>query len=477
MWRVVLHKELRELLRSDRLTSVVLATVVLLAAGLATATTIVRAHHQQVARATNADDAVFAAQGVRSPHAAAHFGRFAFKPLAPFAVFDPGVTAYLGQAIWLEAHTRSPAMFRPAEDAPALSRLSDFSVAGILVVLLPLLVMIVGAPAFAAERAQGTLRMVLGTGTRLRDVWFGKLLATSGVGVTIAIISIVCTTAVITAVGLDTPHGWARATVLMVGYSLYAIGFAAVSLTVSAVFRSPASAQLGVLALWTLMVVVTPRAAATVAQQRHPAPDAPAFWAKAQASIRAARPAVDSDRFRAAARMAISTAMGRRLTAAETASIAVNRAALRLEVSEMVGYRAFQALYRSLFATYANQRAVARWFALVSPSIALRGFSTALCSTDTAAHRGYSDAAERTRRAVIQRINQDMLLNGAGQGFEYKAGAKLWADVPTFVGTQPSLAAGIRRAAPDIAVLVGWVIAAVCISGWVVRRQVREDNT
>jgi hypothetical protein len=44
-------------------------------------------------------------QPAKNPHSAAHYGIYAFKPKMLPAVLDRGVDPFVGQSVWLEAHT------------------------------------------------------------------------------------------------------------------------------------------------------------------------------------------------------------------------------------------------------------------------------------------------------------------------------------------------------------------------------------
>ena len=133
MIRAVVRKELREARRDGRVWLVAGMIALLVPVGLLAAWSSHREARRQASHADRDDQAAFLHQGERPPHAAAHFGRMAYKPSPSLAVFDPGQAPFLGQVIWLEAHTRNPAMFRPAEDAPELRRLADDGAAVLMV--------------------------------------------------------------------------------------------------------------------------------------------------------------------------------------------------------------------------------------------------------------------------------------------------------------------------------------------------------
>ncbi|OSZ70849.1 hypothetical protein CAP39_07830 [Sphingomonas sp. IBVSS1] len=134
--------------------------------------------HDADRRATIAADWVtWKGQGARNPHSAAHFAFWAFRPLPPMALLDPGVLPYAGSAIWLEAHNRNPAQARPAEDLAGGLDLGRFSAAWVFQYVLPLLLFIIDAGLVAREREAGTLRLMLASGLVAGQVMPAKYLA------------------------------------------------------------------------------------------------------------------------------------------------------------------------------------------------------------------------------------------------------------------------------------------------------------
>ena len=177
---------------------------------------------QQIAQ--TATDSQFTNQGVKNPHAGAHFGNYAFKPAGPLSFFDNGVENYTGVSVWMEAHIQNPAENRRARDASAIQRFGDLTGSLILQVLLPLMIIFLGFTAFSGEREQGTLRQLMSQGLPVRDLLWGKAL---GIGTAVAVVLLPCLIAggVLLAnlpgdvhdVGLP-----ARASLLAVAYVIYA---------------------------------------------------------------------------------------------------------------------------------------------------------------------------------------------------------------------------------------------------------------
>lgn len=157
IWRVA-RKELLDMSRDSRLRIACITTAAVLIVAFAVG--FVQWNHVRTegASAQAKDWEVWTAQGPRNPHSAAHFARYLFKPAAPMAFFDRGVDSYLGVALHAEAHTQTPAQYRPAEDGGEIARFGEVTAATVLQAVLPLVIVPLAFGAFAKEREQGALR-------------------------------------------------------------------------------------------------------------------------------------------------------------------------------------------------------------------------------------------------------------------------------------------------------------------------------
>ena len=99
----------------------------------------------------------------KNPHVAAHYGTHVFAPAAMTTAIDPGVSNFLGRSIKIEAHKRNLSAHSRAQDSGANNQLGAFSVATILLSLMPLLIIALGYGAWGRERERGTLRQLLST--------------------------------------------------------------------------------------------------------------------------------------------------------------------------------------------------------------------------------------------------------------------------------------------------------------------------
>ncbi len=103
-----------------------------------------------------------AAQDPKHPHIAAHFGVFTYKPKTWFSMFDAGLDNYAGSYAYLEPHRQNDFVFKPAEGYGATIRFGQLSVALVLQLLVPLLIIFMGFSSITQEKGQRHTQTVAG---------------------------------------------------------------------------------------------------------------------------------------------------------------------------------------------------------------------------------------------------------------------------------------------------------------------------
>ncbi len=474
MIATIARKELREMARDGRFRLAAAAVLLLLAASLATGWRAWRdasALRESAERATRAD---WLAQPPKNPHSAAHYGVYAFKPEPALSFVDRGVGSYVGALTLLEAHKQNDLKYRPAQDATAATRFGEWTAAAVLQLLVPLLVVVLGFAAFAGERERGTLRQLLALGVPPGRLALGKAL---GVGAALGLLLVPAAllgagALVLAGGGAAAPAGdlAVRVLALAAAYLAYFAVFAAATLAASSLARATRTALVVLLAAWALNALVAPRFAADVARAARPAPTALAFNARIERGLAASPEGLTDEQRERQFRDSVLRAYN----VASVDRLPVNFAGLELAESERHGDRVFDAAYGDLAATYRAQDRVRTAVAAAAPLLAVRELSMALAGTDAEQFRAFQAAAERYRRALVGRMNDEMARGGrTSDGFDRKADARAWASVPEFTYTPPTAAAVLAGAWPHALALAAWLAAAALALGVGVRRLAR----
>lgn len=400
-------------------------------------------------------------QPPKNPHSAAHYGLWAFKPMPPLAFVERGVDPYVGTASWLEAHRQNDFGFRPAMDATAVQRFGEWSAATVLQQLVPLLIVVLAFGAFASEREHGTLRQVASLGVPARALVIGK-----SIGISAALAIILIPAALVGALALGLSAGFTsgdgvRLALLAVVYLVWFALVLAVVLAVSLWASSGKRALVTLLGVWAFSCAVAPRLVAAGARALHPTPSRAAFQSSVEHDL-----ANGLDGHSPAGERAkqfeqqLLTAHGVRTRA----ELPENFDALVMQASEVHGDSVYDHHFGALNAQFTKQTAIQQAAAVVAPLVAVRFLSTAIAGTDLTAHRAFADAAESYRRGIQVRMNGWLARNTKpGETFSARADSAVWAEVPPFVFTAPSVRAALASYAVSGVVLFGWVLLAFAV--------------
>jgi ABC-2 type transport system permease protein len=461
MVAAIARKEFIEMLRDGRFRWAAAIVLALLATALLAGASDQRERVAQQHAAQTAEQSRWYAQEAKNPHAAAHYGLFAFKPRLAPAFLDPGVEPYTGMAVWLEAHKQNEMLYRPAQDATLAQRFGELTAALVLQVALPLVVVLLAFNAFAGERERGTLRQLLSLGVRARDLVLGKTL---GLGGALSLMAAPAVVLGVTTLVLTGPaEGRPCIAVLALVYLVYIAIFARLALAASAWARSSGFALVVLLGFWGLNCLLAPRAVADLAAAFYPLPEPVSFKTRMQQAL--------ADPAEASAMLKERTAaLMKEYAAARPEDLPVNLAGLSLQVGEEHGYRVFDRFYGELFTLMEAQNRVLQRAAALFPMLGVQAISMGLAGTDLAQHRDFVRAAEAHRRAEIKIINDDILAHPLKAGEVHNGDHELWAKVPPFDYEPPALGWVVREQVTALTWLITWF----WLAAWLVSRSAKR---
>ena len=468
----IVRKECRQALRDRRsLILLALTLAITLIASFDGCQRTFDANRQRV-NAQDVDRDVWLGQGETNPHDAAHFGRYAFREVPSLAAFEPGTSDFSGSAIWMEAHFRNPESLRRAEEVVFGSPLTDLSPAWAIRVVGSLVLITFLFAAICREVQDGTLRNLLANNARVSQIIRGKSSFALGV---VGVLCLACLvlSLIPAAFALNRAPDASRIAAMLVAYFIALGGFACLILALSAVCRTSRSALVASGAVWLLMTYVVPSVASHIAQSQFPTPGtrefASAIETQAQAPFW-----TGAARFEAVAVYEAEIMTEHR--AQSFASLGFNRDALVLQAHERFANPVFDRLYGDLYETHQRQEEVLRLASALSPLYALQRISSGIAGTDLMAQRSFSDAAEKFRRELVEKMNEDMLVNAGDKSFAYRADSELWRSVADFRARSPSLRQVLQHYRFELIVLVAWYLLAYSAAYYTISRVCRSDR-
>lgn len=455
----IARKELREIGREARFRWSAAAVLLLLAAALASGVAGTRRAAAERQAAAEADRREWLSQGPRNPHVAAHFGMYAFKPVAPLAVLDRGVETFTGTAIWIEAHNQNVAQFRAADDATSMIRFGELTAAAVLQTLAPLLIIVVAFPLFARERERGTLQQLLSIGITPAHLAAGKA---AGALTALALVLLPALAIGVATLSLAGEVSLVRLFFLAVTYGGYFLAIIAVVIAVSARASTSRAALVTLLGFWIFTTFVIPRAAADLGERLYPTPTDRQFWAGVSADI---AKGMDGHNPADARLAALKQRVLRQYGVSSVDQLPVSFQGIALQEGEDYGNRVFDKHFAALGDGFDRQARVQRMAGMLSPFLAVRDVSMSIAGSDVRHHMHFSQEAERFRRELLRYLNDDLTRHTS---LGYKGGDALWTGAPQFVYARPSLLWALRPVAVSIGLLLAWVAGAA----WLLVRSV-----
>jgi ABC-2 type transport system permease protein len=465
---VIARKECLEIARDGRFRLGAAIMALLLLAALATGWR----HHREVsaqhARAQAATRDHWLNQPAKDPHSAAHYGIYAFKPRLPLSLVDSGIDPYTGVAAWLEAHKQNEFQFKPVQDRSAVVRFGELTAAASLQWLMPILIVLLAAEAFAGEREQGTLRQVLSAGVRPRTLALGKL---AGVAMAVAIVAVPA--AIAGAVALAWTGGggsdvWDQRAAILTGiYLAWFVLVANVALAVSAIARSVRQALAVLFVCWAVNVLAAPRLASEVARRSYPTPTAFAF---AQDVQRATYEGRDVHSYLVQRARELKARLLTTYQVARIEDLPVNFRGVDYLEREAQADATYDDAYGRIWQTFDHQIALQQRAAIVAPLVAVRSLSMAVAATDVLHHRRFAQAAEAYRRRLVRAMNENLAFRSTAAGIGHQAGPELWASLPPFEYEVPPVGTALAAQRSSAAALAGWVLASALALGVAVSR-------
>jgi len=410
--------------------------------------------HQERDAAQQGDHEMWNSQGAKDPHGAAHFGQWAFKPPSLLGLADPGVDAYSGGAVWMEAHKRNDAQFRSARDSGVAARLGGLSLAFVLQVVLPLVIIVLGFDAVSGERERGTLRQLMAHGLPATTLVAGKALAMlrALAYLLVPLLLAMVVAAAVMAEPAERGDAVLRALTWVTAHGIYLAGFVALTMCLSSAAPSSRAALVLLLGLWLAATFFAPRLATEVSHAAVPLPSAQQF--KRQIADGRAKGFGHDETH--PGYLAFRDEVLKQYGVQRVEDLPVNMRGLALKRDDEIGYALYDDLFGKLNHQFDEQDRFRAWPGIAFPLLALQPVSMALAGTDRHHHAHFADAAEAHRRVIQTATSEDLIRNQKYGDTSYRANQDLWKSVPAFDYHPPSAAWALRQAALPLALTLLW---------------------
>lgn len=427
--------------------------------------------HQERLAASEETRLQWLKQDPKHPHNAAHFGNFAFMPKTALSLFDVGLDSFTGTAIYLEPHRQNDFSFKPAETRNSSIRFGELSMALVLQVLLPLMIIFIAFASFTSERSGGTLRQLYAQGITFKQLYqgkfvgFGMLALLMLLPVVALLLTAQCFLGITAAIAL-------RIALLALLYAVYLLLFVALSLLVSALCKESKAAILILLVIWIANIIVLPKWAANAGDNLYPLPTKYDFMAAIKADITKGINGHDSRDQRA---VKLKQELLQKYGVDTISKLPFNFEGYIMQAGEAYSSLVYDKHFSRLQQTLDKQNQISLWCSLIDPFIATKGISMGLSGTDYYTHLDFQQQAEQYRRSFVQYMNLDMQNHSELGNWDYKVGPEVYRHAPQFSYQQPSIVQNIRPYLAGFCSLLIWSVL-IIVTVAIINRQSMQSK-
>lgn len=372
----------------------------------------------------------------KHPHRMAHYGYIVFRPKSPLSIFDPGMESYVGNAVFLEAHRQNSVNFSEAGFSTGMLRFGEISIAMILQVLAPLVIFFIGFNTVAADRENGTLKMLLGQGVSWKEIMTGKIIGLLGIALSILLLVIV----LVIAACLSIPEKQFTADdLLLICWIIlcYAIYFAIISIIavlISARSKTAKLALVSLISIWLLWAIILPRTMQAAGNFLYASPSRIEFETAIEKDLiqKGDSHNPDDPYYKA-----LKDSVLKVYNVSSVEQLPFNYGGFQMKEGERISATIYNQHLFNLLKKYEQQNNVSRLSAFVNPLMALRNISMAISGTGFNAYTQFQQQAEDYRYQLAQHMNdlQIKLISNKKPGDHdkpYSISREHWKSFPDF---------------------------------------------
>jgi len=399
----------------------------------------------------------------KHPHRMAHFGTFAFRVSAPLGMFDYGLENFTGSTVFLEAHRQNSVNFSEASFSTGTLRFGELSMALLLQLILPLILIFIGFSSIAKDRQNGTLKILIAQGARWSEILFGKSIGLFIVGLLFLLpIAVAMILALVAYEGnvASITVGLRFASILVI-HVLFLFVVSSVIILISAQSTAPKNALLRLLGIWLFMVVLLPKSSQAIGSYWYSTPSKLAFQSAIEKEeIQKGDSHNPDDPHYNNLRDSVLAVHN----VSDVTDLPFNYGGFVMREGEKITSNLYRKHHSKLLQTYQEQNNVSRYMTLLNPYMAIKQLSMTISGTDFANYIDFQQQADDYRYQLSQRMNELQMQyispkkTSGSEGKTHVVGHEHWEDFPDFKHEPLSFKKSIKEASFALFSMILWVL-------------------
>lgn len=395
----------------------------------------------------------------------AHYGSFALRYKHPMSMFDAGMESYTGNALYLEAHKQNSVVYSDASFSTGMLRLGEISLAMLLQLVLPLILFFIGFAAIAADRDNGTLKILLSQGASWKEILLGRSLGLFSIACLffIPVFIIVAVLLLLHNNPVANTNEFTRLLLTLFSYTVFFAILSVGTILVSASSSSAKASLIKLLSIWLLLAIVAPKTIQAVGSALYAIPAKVDFETAIEKDVLQQGDSHNPDdpfykRFKDSVLLANNVD--------STHQLKFNFGGLVGKKGEQLSSEVYKKHQDRLFGIYNRQIHFSELFSFVNPFAAIRHQSMILAGTDFSAYINFQQQAEKYRYSLAQQMNDlqiQYIPNRAPKEGSHvmQIEKKHWEEFPDFEYKYSAVASVVKTASISIVALLLWLAVIV----------------
>jgi len=395
----------------------------------------------------------------------AHFGTFAFRINPPLGIFDYGLESFTGNTVFLEAHRQNSVNFSEATFSTGTLRFGELSLALLLQLVLPLILFFIGFSAVAADKENGTLKILLSQGANWKEILLGKSMGLFIVAMLfyIPILLIILIAPAVMETQFLGDLYWLRLLCIVVGYIAFLFIISAVTISVSASSTTSRNALLRLLGIWLLLVVLLPKSAQAMGNNWFPTPTKLAFQSAIEKEEikKGDSHNPDDPHYNNLRDSVLRVHQVDKVT-----DLPFNYGGFVMREGEKITSTLYRKHYADLVKTYENQNNIIRFSSFLNPFTAIKQVSMIMAGTDFSAYIDFQKQADDYRYNLSQTMNELQMeyispkKKSGSEGKTHVVDHEHWSEFTDFSHQPITFGNSLKEALPGLVSIFIWTLLA-----------------
>ncbi|MDT0678538.1 ABC transporter permease [Autumnicola musiva] len=462
MVRDIAKKEFLSTLRDSRFIALsILVLLLLLAATLVGLYSYQKQQEErEVAQQTVNDQ--FANSTERHPHRMAHYGSYAFRPRSPLSFLDFGLDSYTGSSVYMEAHRQNSANFSQAQQSSSLIRFGEMTVAFVLQMLIPLLIIFLCFGAFTQEKETGTLKLLLSQGISMRKLAWAKIKGYSKIVALVVAPALILVSVILFAQGNFEVNGdiLLRFFLFILTYLFYFFIFIVISVVVSALNERSSTSLVTLLGTWILCCIIIPKASANLGSNLYTTPTKAEMDAEVHQEV---AKGIDGHNSKDERAETLKQELFKQYGVNSLEELPVNFDGIVMAAGEKHSSKVYEEHFDELTETFENQNRISEYAGFFNPYLAVRNLSMGISGSDFNHYIHFLKEAEEYRYNQSQKLNYIQATQLGYGDKETRLSSDTWKEFQAFSYETPPARWALQNHLVSIAALFVWLIAVIVI--------------